>query len=299
MRTRREKLEEKGRGFWAAVSISIVLSSFLVVGAMANDPFAGGWEITSSLDSVVLDGTSHDAQGLHSWYLDRDGNFNYEQIVQTDYESSDLEPTNYEAPGISVSSSYPYYLQKDSAGNWIESSEAWLFDTYDVELTADGSELERYYHWVVGLDVEIKTDADVYYKPGINEYGAGYADYGYYYEDDVIDVDVWTDFSITPWTPSGDFDNWTITGGSSGIFSASVYELEYGLVEEGATENKGHTIQNMNSVNEALNMEGGDPLTFAELKGIGSVPDSVDIQTGAKLGAGAQYCTDGLGHWTE
>lgn len=94
----------------------------------------------------------------------------------------------------------------------------------------------------------------------------------------------------------GSSGNWTVTDGWSGIMSASVFNYEYGKVDEDAAENYGHTIQGLDQKGQALNMD--NPQTsFDNPSGIEGVPTSISAEVSVDLGAGAKYTSDPLGHW--
>jgi len=291
----KRRVDEEDRRTLMTFGAIIIVVAGIFVGIMSNSAYASGWEITSSLDQVTIETETFEFDGEHNMAKDIDGSFE-DKVAADGYTEGRIlvDPKDYDIPGITIESSYPYYLQRTDSGDWVESDDAWLLDKYTIpgEITPDTEEFYSYNHWVVGVDVTMKTDAEKINKPfGI------YADYGYYYEDQVADVEVRQDVSVNPWTPTGTSNNWTITDGWSGIMSASVADLSYGLVSEGATENKGHTIQNLHSVGSALNMYGGESADFSDPGQLEGVPSSVDIEVGASLGAGAEYTTDLTGHW--
>ncbi|MHA1902913.1 MAG: hypothetical protein ACW977_02980 [Candidatus Thorarchaeota archaeon] len=279
----------------------VIILGGLIAGVMTNSAFAGGWEATSQGDEFQLKTTRIDETyswvGDHEDTKDPDGDFDYQREVGS--PNPDLEPTNYECPGITVKASYPFYIERLADGTWVLSDTAWLLDEYQINATSPEGDPQifSYKHWTIGIDVTMQTAATSYYKPGINPSGLGYSDYGYYYEDDVVDITTETTFGITPWTPAGVSNNWTVTGGWSGIMSASVIEVEYGLIQDEADENKGHTIQNIPTVGQPVNMDGEVEVDFNDPAALVGVPSSVDFELSSTLAAGAEYTTDGLGHW--
>ena len=258
--------------------------------AFSNSPFPGGWEFTGCIRSTTIAGQKFDRYGLHSFTMNVDGNFT---------AAPNVYPGPFNKPGITIEMSYPYYIQRTSSGLWVESDEPHCLDHYNVTLVNNASEkrIQTYYQWTIGLDVIIKTDAAKYYK---TQWNPAYLDYGYWFENDIVDVTQLVSVAATPWTPAGTSGNWTIVGGWNGIMSASIVKVDYGLVETAATENYGHTIQNINSVGSALNMYTGPnsftSVPFSSSAALQGIPTSMDIEVGARLGAGCQYQNDWLGH---
>ena len=295
---------------------SIMIAS-LTIGAMANDPFgySGGWETQSSMNKVVIVGENSAktliTTNLHSTSYDTDGNF--QTAVTAAGSIVGIYPTAYEDTGVIVKTGYPYYLQQTSSG-WIQSDDAYLVDTYVRDFEKDDGTLvhAEYMEYAVGISVTIQTDAGKYYKPiAIPFVSEGYLDYGWYFEDNVAQVEVRSQLALSPWTPSGVVDGWTLTGGWAGIMSMSVYDIEYGLIDPYAEENRGHIIQGLMSVNEAVNMyipntetiEGESELDdfkdASDPAALQGVPNTVEFGTYATLGAGCKYETDILTHWTD
>ena len=241
------------------------------------------------MDSLTAAGTEYARPGLHTFTADPDGDF---------VAAANVYPAPFDKPGITLESSYPFYLRSVSGG-WVESDEAFILDSYNITLRNDANEtrIQQYFQWTIGMDVTVKTDATKYYKPPLS-----YWDYGYWFEDDVIDTTALMRFALTPWTPSGSSGNWTVVGGWNGIMSVSVIGVDYGLVSDDATENYGHTIQNMHSVGAAVNMYTSDtdssvsPVSFSDSVGLAHVPSAIDFELSARLGAGCQYQTDAVGH---
>jgi hypothetical protein len=207
-------------------------------------------------------------------------------------------------------------------GSWSYSSSPVVIDSYTVNLptttttttnaTITTYNKQVYQLYVFGYSVTIKTSADVFFKDRAkyNLAQAGYyGDYGYYYEALPVDIDLLTALTIKPWTPSGDYgDNWSMVGGWSGILNAFVISSVFGLVEQGALNNlpanvhiHGSTIQNLNSVNSALNMYvTGTKEAFGfrdSPAALAGIPSSVQIEVGATLASDATYTVDNLGHW--
>ena len=298
------------------VGSSIVLAFFTVSG-FANDPFgySGGWETQSSMTKAIFIGENQ-AQtlittNLHSTSYDTDGDF--QTALTAAGTVVGIVPSQYEDPGMIVKTGYPYYLEQTSTG-WIESEEAYLVDTYVRDYEKDDGTLvhAEYMEYAVGISVTIQTDAGKYYKPMyIPLVQEGYLDYGYYYEDNAVQVEVRSQLALTPWTPTGVVDGWTLTGGWAGIMSMAVYDLEYGLIDPYAEENKGHIIQGLMSRNEALNMyipntesieddsQLNDFINATDPAALQGVPNTVEFGVYATLGAGCKYETDLLTHWTD
>lgn len=304
------------------IAILLLLSSSIMIGvltvdALANDPFgySGGWETQSMMNKVVIVGENSAktliTTNLHSTSYDTDGDF--QTAVNEAGSISGIWPTAYEDTGVIVKTSYPYYLQQTSSG-WVQSDDPYLVDTYVRDWTKDdGTQVHaEYLEYAVGVSVTIQTNADKYYKPMYIPFvQEGYLDYGWYFEDNVAEVEVRAQLALSPWTPSGVVDGWTLTGGWAGIMSMSVYDLEYGMIDPYAEENKGHVIQGLMSVNEAVNMyipstdtveDESDLEDFKDSDdpaAIQGVPNSVEFEVYGTLGAGCKYETDILTHWTD
>jgi len=275
--------------------VTVLLFGTMLVSAFSNSPFlnspfAGGWEFTGCISTTTLGNTTFNRFGTHSFSMDVDGDF---VVAQNVY------PAAFDRPGITVETSYPYYITQ-SMGSWITTEAPAYLDQYNVTLVNNASEVrvQYYYQWTIGMDITVKTDAGSYYKPP-----SGYYDYGYSFEYLAENVVVLINVASTPWTPAGVDGNWSVVGGWNGIMSASVVALDYGLISEAATENYGHTIQNLNSIGSALNMytsaDAFAPVSFTDTIGLKGVPTSVDVEVGARLAAGADYDTDALGHWSD
>lgn len=295
---------------------SIMIAS-VTVSAMTNDPFgySGGWETQSSMNKVIFVGENQAktliTTNLHSTSYDTDGDF--QTAVTAAGTVVGILPSTYEDPGMIVKTGYPYYLQQTSTG-WEQSDEAYLVDTYVRDYEKDDGTLvhAEYMEYAVGISVTIQTDAGKYYKPMyIPLVQEGYLDYGYYYEDNAVQVEVRAQLALSPWTPTGVVDGWTLTGGWAGIMSMAVYDLEYGLIDPYADENKGHIIQGLMSRNEALNMyipntesieddsQLDDFIDATDPAALQGVPNTVEFGVYATLGAGCKYETDMLTHWTD
>jgi hypothetical protein len=275
----------------------LVLGLFTAV--IVNAPWAGGWEITSSLDLVTIDDTTFTSTNLHDVEYDVDGNW-ADWVDQNDppkpfnkYYDVDKgevsDPGDWDLPDIEVLSSYPYYIVEAYPGVWVQTDNPVPLDEYNVSTGADL--MQTYNQWTIGYDVTIATIADSYFKP------AGvYWDTGYFFEAALAKVKARVDVTITPWVPVGTSGNWSVEGGWSGIMSASVVDVEKGLVQEDASENYGHTIQGLNAKGQALNMYGGSPVGFSNPAALVGVPTSIDIEVKAELAAGAFY-TEEWGNW--
>lgn len=269
------------------VKIIGALLAVLLVAPMLQSAYAGGWEVTAQLSTLNVDGrrASSYAVGASNAAFDPDGNF----LSAEQANAEGKQPDQYDDPAIVVEKSLVYKIRQSTSSGWVVTDDSNLVDFYDVGTEAS---FVRYHHWTFGVDIIIKTDADAYHKA----FGA-YVTYGYYYEANVVEADVWTSFSINPWAPEGEDGSYDITGGWSGVLGASVYARSEGLVEDAAVENQGHTISNLHSVNAPLNLD----VTPTDFKGgegsLANVPSSFKMQTKAKLGAGAKYTTDVFGHW--
>ncbi|MHA1289796.1 MAG: hypothetical protein ACTSPB_20630 [Candidatus Thorarchaeota archaeon] len=280
--------KKRTTNIWVYVAIGCIFAIFAGAFLYQGSAWAGGWEVVNSIDKVVVDGTAKSYDDLHSITLDKDDSF--DRVVDEAGSYQSINPTLYDDPDIYIRTSYPYYM-RPSGATWAETDSPYLFKIYDRKIGEN--ELTRYNHYVFGFDVTIQTKADAYLKPVWS-----YVDYGWSYESNVVDVAARINFRINPWVPSGTVDDvWEVVNGWAGVMSASCVSVEYGLVQSGAEENKGHTITGLNSVGDALNMFGGSPVDFENPSALQNVPQEVSIETQATLGAGAKYTTDIVGHW--
>lgn len=292
MSYRRRKRRKKGllddtATKWTLLISLFVVSLFIVV-PFTQSVYVGGWAIQPSFVTLTQDGVDFEIDGLKSNVYDTDGNFIPAQIfLDAIGETPAIE---FVKCGISVEIDDVYYL--NSAGYYSDKAE--VITTYDVDIS--DTEIVRYNLYNLAYDITIKTDADKYDKPlGV------YDDYGWFFENGVVEVSVLTDFYINPWTPTGSEDNWNVVGGWAGILSASINSVDYGLIQTDADENYGHVIQNPHSVGANLNtyIDETDSGTynFNDVNALVGVPSRVQIETSVKVGAGADY-TEFLGHWT-
>lgn len=275
------------------VKIIAAIAAVLLVTPMLQSAYAGGWEVTAQLESLKVEDMYATRVLASNVKFDPDGQWIHY-----------LEPVGHgDDPDIVVEKSLVYKIRQSTAMGWVATEDSNLVDYYDVP-EGDVDEFTRYHHWTFGLDITIKTDADTYYKERYminpdtgNTIDYFFRDFGWYYEANVVEAEVWTQFSITPWTPAGEDGSYDVTGGWSGVLSASVYKRSFGLVEETAIENQGHTITDIHSVNAPLNMDVTSTDFRAGAGSLENVPSAVSIETKATLGAGAKYTTDALGHW--
>lgn len=296
---------------------TMVLSSVLVVNALPNSPFAGGWEIQLSMSKMILDGDNKDktviTTNLHTASYDTDGDFLTAYAANP--SPDEVYPPGFDDPDILVKVGYPHYLEQISTG-WVESDDAVLIDHYprDYNSTNDDGSITMvhvdYMEFAVGMSVQIQTVAEKYEKPVFIPFiQEGYADAGWYYEDNQVNVKVRSTLALSPWTPVGTYDGWTMAGGWAGLMSVSVYKVEYGMNEPGATENQGHIIQGLMSVGQAANMWIADTSTTVSPSDLGDytgdsdptaipgIPTAIEFETYASLAAGAEYTTNLAGHW--
>lgn len=272
-----QSLRETVGGIPSYVKVIALVAAFLLVSPMFQSAFAGGWEVTTAIKSLKIDGKQAPSVGVHNMNWDSD----------KDFEVAD----SFLNPDITIEKGLPYHVALSANLGWIATSDPKPLDFYDVP-SANGTELTRYHHWTFGYDVIIKTDADSYYKPF-----PPYWDYGYGFEANDVEIDLWTSFIVNSWTPSGSEGDWDVVGGWSGIMSSSIIKVEKGLVQRDADENYGHTITDLHSVGAPLNMDTSPTSFSADPRALAGVPSEVDIQTKVTLSAGAQYTTDLLGHW--
>lgn len=262
------------------------------VAILFNDPwnYGGGWEFQNGISELTVSEVKATGGMAHNLQLDPDGSFQAAVDAQGSYQG--IYPTSYDKPTIVIENSYPYYIERNSAGEWVLTDDPEPLDTYTVPADiSQATTFQKYYHWTIGFDVTFKTSAAKIYKPILS-----YWDYGYWYEDEVVDTSIKMIAKTDPWTPVGTIENWTITDGWAGIMSASVVKVSYGLVGGSASENKGHEISNLHSEGAALNMEGVASMDFDDPSALQGVPTEVKIGLSARLGAGAQYYLDALSH---
>jgi len=279
----------------SAFVLVLVVSSFFVGGALLS-VYVSGWNVQVSADEMVLDGNRYNIAGLKTKTIEIDADF----VTGDPSDGAGI----YSKPGITVEHSAAYFAS-DESGEWAKVSEPHLVDTYDVNFTDE--HFVRYNQYSLAYDVTIKTDASKYYKvPPIPFVQWGYIDYGWYWEDGIVDADVFTTFAIAPWTAEGATGNWEVVDGWAGIMSAFVGELEFGLIDADfdvdgeTTEDKGHVCQDLNSRGSQLNMFVDDnpesERAFQNPDALVGVPSTVQIEVGATLGAGAAFGLDGLSH---
>lgn len=267
------------RGIWMFIIVGGVCALFAGAFLYAGSAYAGGWESYDSLSRMTLDGQSRPLEGLHSYSWDPDGI----------WELGEGTTSTFDDPTIRAKTSYPFYI-KPVGTEWVVSDTPHLYDSYVKEYSETLKQV--YDHYTFGLDITFQTLAVQYYKP---QGTYSWIDYGFWYEDDIINTLVRVKFGISPWTPTGAVDDWNVIGGWAGIMSASIVDLEMGHVDLDTTENQGHTIEPHQSVGDALNMFGEEPLSFTDPTALVGVPQVVEIECGARLGAGALYTTDILG----
>jgi hypothetical protein len=272
-------------------------------------PYAGGGELVTGVTLLEVDNEIRYPMGQHyinDW--DIDGSFNdynwngttgnpvTDWILRIPPDTIDYNDLN--GAGITIESSNPYYVE-EIGGVYLESEESVIRKTYEKTF---GTNLKQYNLILHGFDVTFKTNADRYYKdPAVFSF---LSDYGYYFESDVSDIRLRQSFVIAPWTPVGAYNkSYEITGGWAGILDTEIYAVEKGLVQEGATENFGHTIQNLHSVGSVPNMYTNDQSKYTNYydfdagEAIADIPNNIEVELEAKLGAGAEYHVDALGHW--
>jgi hypothetical protein len=261
--------------------------------------YGGGWEVNNTLYSMRLGSKNYDIKGLVSTSQDPDGDINL-----NDWYSAEVDGTNNK-PAILLESSSTYYM-KSSMGSWLKSDVPVIIDSYTVDV--DDKHKNIYQLYEIAFDITIKTSAEVYYKDrakyGFADYRY-YSNYGYGYERGIVDIMAKISFIIQPWTPVGQDGDWSIIGGWSGILDAHCLKSNYGLIDSSAVASghffDGHTIADLNSVNSRLNMfidkAAKQYYGFDNPDALVGVPSTVQVAVGAKLGADADYSTDGLGFW--
>jgi len=308
----------------AVAFILIMLGAAL---SLSSVPYPGGGEIVSGV--VLLDANDklRTPMGQHSiadWDIDGD----FEDYNWTPYdvngiilalETEDgLRTDDISMPGLSVETSNPYNLQKigDTYVKLGDEDDPVIAKMVEKSYTVGGETTVYQYNLMYyGLDITYKTSADVYYKdPAISIPFGLWGDWGYYFEDGVLDIAGRQSFVIAPWSPVGVYNSttdannvtttYTITEGWAGVLDAIVYDRSFGLVDESATENYNHVLQNVITPGTTLNMYYHDTsndaysVEFTADSALLNVPSSVDIETSCTLGAGAQYHVTGFGnHW--
>ena len=251
---------------------AIIAGAYLYTGAA----YAGGWETQNSISRLTLDSKSKTVSGLHSYSFDPDGVWVLGEGLTAAFDD----------PTIRVKTSYPFYI-KPIGADWVVTDTPHLLDSYSREYSDTLKQV--YDHYTFGFDVTFQTLAEAYHKP---YYTYSIFDYGYWFEENAVDAVARIKFGINPWTPTGAVDDWNVIGGWAGIMSASCVSVEMGIVDLTKTETKGHVIEPHQSVGDALNMYGAEPLSFQDPTALEGVPQEVEIECGARLAAGALYTTD-------
>jgi hypothetical protein len=305
------------RALLAIAVIVIIGASAYTIGFEAGLPYGGGGEVGSSLSTVTVDGTTWGIYGQHSWPSDErsdlDGDF--EDVADWKWG---MDYSDVQKPGVSIESSYPYYLEELAKNIFVEADEASITREYTKTYTLHGEPHTYQYNLIpYGVDVTIKTDADRFYgELDVFSYFGWF--YGWYHEDKPVDVDLLLNFGLNPWVPKGLYiignESYSIVDGWAGILQAEVYDIDYGVLEnerleqeledlnEGARYDSATTIQDLNSINSALNMyipgtkDSYQEIDFDDPDEIVGVRNAVNIEVGAKLGAGSTYTADILGH---
>jgi hypothetical protein len=271
---------------WKIIA-AIAVGVFVLGGTVFSvTSYGGGWNINDSGYSLLVDGVKAPA---NVWSFDPDGN-----CVRND----SMDWAAHDDPAITMELGQVHY-EISTMGSWQYSATPVLLDHYTVNLTPDGKKIQIYWLYMIAFEVTLKTSADSFYitRPLWDASSI----YGYHYEMNAVDVQSLTTLALSQWVPAGEDGNWTVTGGWSGILSASCLAETHGLVDEGANENQGHTISNLNSVNSKLNMYVDGAISgsydFHQTGALKGVPSIVQVETGAVLGAGAEYRTDTWGAW--
>lgn len=169
----------------------------LLTAVMINAPWAGGWEITSSLGKVYIKDKLFTTTNLHEIDIDIDGSWkdwvedNDPPLPHNEYwneETGALSDTmDWGYPEVEVSTSYPYYIQRLADGTWVKTDNPKPIDEYNITIATNETQktIQTYNHWTIGVDVTIETEAETFLKP----FGV-YWDYGWFYEAKVAEIDV-------------------------------------------------------------------------------------------------------------
>lgn len=296
-------------------SLVIGITSGVLYG-FASIPYSSGGEVRDSLSMVQVS----DLDTTQKWFpygqhffpnyeqqTDLDGDFN-EQWTLDDYERAypdqvfNAQPyTWFQDPAISIETSDVYYMQE--VGNVFAPVED-LTISKSFEKTF-GNTTYRYSLVDYGFDVTIKTDADKY-QVTAEKFGFG-APWGYWAETNVVDVDTLINFGTSPYIPIGSWNgSYDIVGGWAGILSAQVYDYSFGVVQNERLQQEmdtlgdimtetDTTIQDLNSINSLLNIylpssqDALQEIEFSNAESIRGIRNAVNVEIGAKLGAGTVY----------
>ena len=310
-----------------AIAVMVIIGASAYAFAFSVDvPYAGGGEIGSTLSTVTIEDTTWGIYGQHTWPSDDRSD------VDGDYEDLDLSRfvlmgdylaaiETIKKPGISVESSHPYYLKEIAPATFTDpaiyrsSEEAVISNTYTKNYVLDGESYMYQYNLIpYGVDVIIKTDADRFLQR------TGTLTAGWNYESLPVDINLLLNFGMNPWTPSGlwaDSNNsYSIIDGWAGILQAEIYDRELGVLQNerleqeldeldaGARYEAATVIQDLNTVPSALNMwipgteDAYNEIDFESPSAIASVRNAVNIEVGAKLGAGAVYTAEAFTGYT-
>ena len=273
---------------WKIV-IAIAIGALVLGGTLFSiNAYAGGWNLNNDRYSMTAAGVKAPA---NTWSFDPDGD-----RVRND----SMDWASHDMPAITVELGQVHYEQS-AMGSWQYSSSPVLLDHYTMNLTTDGKQTQIYWDYMIAFEVTLKTSADSFFitRPLgdiVNIYGA-------HFEMKAIPVIALTTVSLSQWAPKGTDGDWIISGGWSGIMSASCLAETHGIIDDGSgmDENYGHTIQNLNSVNSKLNMYVNSAIVgsydFNKTSALNGVPSIVQIETDATLGAGAKYTVDTWGAW--
>lgn len=293
---------------WVSLSVLAIIFTAAYV-PFASLGYAGGGEVTASFSYLSVDDSERYPYGQHyvdDWDIDGDfGDYTWNVTTGNAYldalfgnKPNTVSIDSVKKCGVTVESGNPYHLQK--IGNqYVQVEDGVIAKTYEKTF---GDTVYKYNLMYFGMSVTMKTAADVFYvDPVIFSH---FSVYGYHFENQKIDVDLRQTFAIATWHPVGVYnESYTITGGWAGIMDTEIYEVSYGLIQEGATENYNHVIENLQSVGSTPNMyhlKSDNPVAVTEFtddSALTHIPQAVDIELGARMQAGAQYHVDGLGKW--
>jgi hypothetical protein len=313
-------------------AVSLILIFLVATLSLSGPSYPGGGEIVSGVHEFNVNDKTRLPMGQRSiinW--DIDGNFDdYTWIAVgadlVDENDNDITPDDIRMPGVSITTSSPYNVQKvgDTYVAVGMEDDPVIVKTYEKVYIVDGKEVVYQYNLMYyGMDITYKTKADVYYKDPL--LGLGYAalgDWGYFYEDGSVDISALQSFTFSPWSPVGVYNRttdannvtttYTIDKGWLGILDAEIYYRDIGLVDESIEgselpdkqdENYGHEVQDVIEVGSALNMyyqdtgQSSKVYNFEDPRALDGIPCAINIETSCSLKAGAQYHVNLVQRW--
>ena len=304
--------------------------------------YTSGWEISTNFDSVRIEDTNLILGGSATGFIDntyvntRGGyvkldNGEPAQIygnswpywLQSNFDAAyTLRPELFGSVGVSIDVDSPYPVMRDAYGDeWYKSTDGSPYRTYEK---TEGDTTWFYDHYVYFYTVDIETNGKAEIGSGNYVYGTCEGLPSIHQIDNAVDVRVFSDFSLKPWSvEDGQIYTFNDTSVETtdvfyGIMSASVAGLELGDTDESVAEGElldeidqtfeGLIDPHKDHVGAALAMfrdgdidyTGYDAVLSADAEDVvkvmpNTIPRSVTIETGASLEAG--LVVEGVNTW--